>query len=94
MFTSSTRLKRAGCPSSRSGGSPAFLISSQQFFDERYKSTFHIFLKFIVKLKNLSGNTNIVKDTDIADLGADFAPLPMQTKRQLNYKLRDRKSVV
>ena len=38
-----------------------------------------------VKLKNLSGNTNIVKDTDIADLGADFAPLPMQTKRQLNY---------
>lgn len=38
-----------------------------------------------VKLKNLSGNTNIVKGTDIADLGADFAPLPMQTKRQLNY---------
>ena len=38
-----------------------------------------------VKLKNLSGNTNIVKDTDIAELGADFAPLPMQTKRQLNY---------
>lgn len=38
-----------------------------------------------VKLKNRSGNTNIVKGIDLAQLGAEFAPLSMQIKRRLNY---------
>ncbi len=38
-----------------------------------------------VKLKNSSGNTNIVRGADISNLGATLQPLSIQTKRQLNY---------
>lgn len=38
-----------------------------------------------LKLKNVSGNTDIVKVADMSRLGVTLEPLSVQTKRQLNY---------